>query len=149
MPPQKKKKTPSNATLRRCRNARSLQTCRKYVFHSSDASLRAGKLTKKDMKKKRNSNRIVSRRKSDLATKQYASPQSGLRRWNECARRCFQNFDNDDDFDNDDFDNDDDNMSVASGSTYVAQPPASTRPARTSKTKASEAWKSLVPKSKK
>lgn len=75
-------------SLRRCHRARSLQACRKQVFRSGDPTARAGKLTRSQLTTNA-AGKVVSRAKSELASGQYRDPHSGLRRWNEAARRCY------------------------------------------------------------
>ena len=80
--------------LKRCRRSRSLQGCRRAVFESGDPNARAGKLQAKDLAENVRG-KVVSKRKSELAMAQYDRPDSGLRRWNEAARRAFDAYDAD------------------------------------------------------
>lgn len=80
--------TRKSRELRRCKRSRSLQACRKAVFYSDVAGARAGKLLKSQLKVNR-TGKIVSKRKSDNASRQYDRPGSGLRAWNEAARLAF------------------------------------------------------------
>ena len=78
--------------LERCSRAPSSQACRKAVLHSrSNDRLRSGRkphsvtMTKRSLV--RNSrNRVVSRKKSRVARRNYESGKSGLRAWNDAAK---------------------------------------------------------------
>lgn len=75
--------------LRKCKRSRSLAGCRRAVFESKDKAARAGKLSKKDLIKN-STGKVVSKRKSEISSKNYNKPSSGLRAWNEAAKRALE-----------------------------------------------------------
>lgn len=78
-----------------------MQGCRRAVFEC------AGNLTAAELVANR-TGKIVSRRKSEKAMSQYDQTDSGLRRWNEAARRAFDTYDTYDAYDAEGFANDED-----------------------------------------
>ena len=68
----------------------SLKHARRLVFEGNDAKARVGRLTKRDLIRRPDDKRIVSKRKHLLGRAQYADARSGLRRWNEAVRTCLQ-----------------------------------------------------------
>ena len=68
----------------------SLKHARRLVFEGNDAKARVGRLTKRDLIRRPDDKRIVSKRKHLQGRAQYADARSGLRQWNEAARACLQ-----------------------------------------------------------
>ena len=89
MPPTRTRRTRAS-----CKQ--TLYSRRKHVYHQSDPTLRAGSLTKSQLTKNARG-KIVAKKKSKVAKRQYNEQGNGLRQWNEAARKALQDMDDTED----------------------------------------------------
>jgi hypothetical protein len=100
-------------SLKKCRSSPASHTCRKHVYYSKGMKANGkeprARSLKRHMLTKNKSGKIVSKRKSAQASKQYHINNSKLKQWNEAAKRTLYVSDNysiefpmlDEDFDDD------------------------------------------------
>ena len=86
-------------SLKKCRSSPASHTCRKHVYYSKGMKINGkeprARSLKRHMLTKNKSGKIVSKRKSAQASKQYHINNSKLKQWNEAAKRTLYVSDND------------------------------------------------------
>ena len=100
-------------SLKKCRSSPASQTCRRHVYYSKGIKINGkdprARSLKRSMLTRSKTGRIVSKKKSAQASKQYHVNNSKLKQWNEAAKRTLYVSDNysiefpmlDEDFDDD------------------------------------------------